>query len=195
MKPLVYLASNSPRRFELLQQIGVSPQKIYIEVDETVLADEAGEDYVKRVTLLKAHAALEQKQQQFLPKAPIVVADTVVLWQNRIFGKPKNTQHAKEILTMLSGQTHEVITSVCVICSGFCSQQTQTTEIRLKTLTEAEIDAYIASGEPLDKAGAYGIQGLGALFVSHLSGSYSGVVGLPLYETANLLEKVGVSLL
>ena len=154
MKPLVYLASNSPRRFELLQQIGVSPQKIYIEVDETVLADEAGEDYVKRVTLLKAHAALEQKQQQFLPKAPIVVADTVVLWQNRIFGKPKNTQHAKEILTMLSGQTHEVITSVCVICSGFCSQQTQTTEIRLKTLTEAEIDAYIASGEPLDKAGA-----------------------------------------
>ena len=195
MKPLVYLASNSPRRFELLQQIGVSPQKIYIEVDESVLADETGANYVKRVTLLKAHAALEQKQQQFLPKAPIIVADTAVLWQNRIFGKPKNAQHAKEMLTVLSGQTHEVITSVCVICSGFCSQQTQTTEVQLKTLTEAEIDAYVASGEPLDKAGAYGVQGLGALFVTHLSGSYSGVMGLPLYETATLLKKVGISLL
>lgn len=195
MKPLVYLASNSPRRVELLQQIDLNPQRIFIDVDESTHEHESGLDYVKRVTLLKAYAALEYKQRQALPDAPIITADTSVIYQDQILGKPKSAEHAKEVLMMLSAQTHQVISSVCVIGSDYCYQDTQTTHIQFKPLSSEEIDHYIALGEYRDKAGAYGIQGVGALFVAHLSGSYSGVVGLPLYETTQLLSKAGISLL
>lgn len=195
MKPLVYLASNSPRRVELLQQIDLNPQRIFIDIDESALENELGLDYVKRVTLLKAYAALEHRQKQALPDAPIITADTSVVFQEKILGKPKNAEHAQEILTMLSGHTHQVISSVCVIGSDYCYQDTQITQIQFKHLSPEEIEHYIASGEYRDKAGGYGIQGLGALFVAHLSGSYSGVVGLPLYETTQLLNKAGICLL
>ncbi len=195
MKSLVYLASNSPRRLQLLQSIGLEPQKIDVNVDESVQALEAAIDYVVRVSRLKANAALFKRQQQNLPDAPIITADTTVSLSGQILGKPRSALHAKEILKALSGQTHQVITSVCVIMDGQFFQETCQSDVCFKLLSDQEIDAYIATGEPLDKAGAYGIQGLGGMFVKHLNGSYSSVVGLPLYETALLLEKAGIYLL
>ena len=195
MKPLVYLASNSPRRLQLLQSIGLDPQKIEIDVDESVLESESAIDYVKRVSRLKADAARLKRQQLNLPNAPIITADTTVSLAEQILGKPDSAFHAKEMLKALSGQTHQVITSVCVITDEHCLQETVQSDVVFKHLSDHEIDAYIATKEPLDKAGAYGIQGLGSIFVAHLSGSYSSVVGLPLYETALLLKRAGVQIL
>ncbi len=195
MKPLVYLASNSPRRLQLLQSIGLEPHKIDIDVDESVLESETAMDYVKRVCWLKAEAAQQKRRQQNLPDVPMITADTTVSLFNHILGKPKSALHAKEMLKVLSGQDHQVITSVCVSTDHQCFQETCLSDVRLKRLSDQEIDAYIATKEPLDKAGAYGIQGLGGMFVEHLNGSYSSVVGLPLYETALLLQKAGITLL
>ncbi|WP_434779526.1 Maf family protein [Neisseria sp. Ec49-e6-T10] len=194
MKPLVYLASGSPRRFELLKQMGLNPQKILMTIDETPKDAELPEEYVKRVTLLKAHAAVERKKQLMLPKAPIIVADTIVSLNDTIYGKPKDPEQAKEILGILSGQTHQVISSVCVVYEGQFLQKEQISQVTLTQLTEQSIDAYIHTREPLDKAGAYGIQGLGALFVTHIAGSYSSVMGLPIFETAQLLEQCKIHL-
>ncbi len=195
MTHLVYLASNSPRRLQLLQSIGLEPQKIEIDVDESVYESEGAIDYVKRVSRLKAEAARLKRQQLNLPQAPIVTADTTVSLIGQIMGKPLSALHAKKMLKTLSGQTHQVITSVCIVTDEQFFQETVLSDVRFKLLSECEIDAYIATGEPLDKAGAYGIQSLGGMFVNHLSGSYSGVVGLPLYETALLLKRAGIHVL
>ena len=127
------------------------------------------------------------------PEFPILTADTTVAYQNHILGKPETQEHAAAMLEQLSGQTHQVLTAVCVYWQGKARSVLQTSDVRFKTLSPDEISAYIQSGEPMDKAGAYGIQGLGGVFVEHLQGSFTGVMGLPVYETVGLLKQLDLS--
>ena len=194
------LASASPRRSELLTQIGVQFEVQSADIDETPLAGEEASTYVVRMAREKviACAALVQDAQEFV----IVGADTSVIVDRDILGKPANYYEAKEMLLRLSGREHQVMTSVCVAAynNGFTSQNPNittrlvTTDVKFRPLGENQIEAYWNSGEPQDKAGAYGIQGFGAVFVDGINGSYSAVVGLPLAETAELLSSVGVSI-
>lgn len=186
--PRLYLASASPRRRELLEQIGVAVQLVRCSVDEQVLPDELAEQYVQRVTQDKAGAGVAQAP----PGAVVLAADTAVVLDGQILGKPADRRHALLMLRALSGREHEVLTAVAVARGADVRLQQVTTRVRFRTLSEAEMTAYWDTGEPADKAGGYGIQGLGAVFVEHLSGSYSAVVGLPLMETASLLAGFGI---
>ena len=132
-------------------------------------------------------------QHDMPPEFPILTADTTVAYQNHILGKPETQEHAAAMLEQLSGQTHQVLTAVCVYWQGKARSVLQTSDVRFKTLSPDEISAYIQSGEPMDKAGAYGIQGLGGVFVEHLQGSFTGVMGLPVYETVGLLKQLDLS--
>lgn len=194
----IYLASASPRRRELLQQIGVRFTVMSAEVDEAVLADEQPLDYVCRLAQAKAEAVLSRVEMEGQLIRPVLGADTTVVLGNRILGKPANEDEAVTMLLSLSGQTHKVMTAVALANDNSECPETQlaysVTEVRFRNIDEVEARRYWHTGEPADKAGAYGIQGLGAIFVESLSGSYSGVVGLPLYETANLLSRADVSL-
>lgn len=187
---ILYLASASPRRAELLGQIGVSFIPLVAPIDESVLPDETPEAYVERLARAKAAAALA------LLEAPgdscVLGADTAVVLDGRILGKPADRQHARDMLEALSGREHQVLTAVAVAGAGMCQSRVVASRVSFRPLSSDEIDAYWATGEPCDKAGAYGIQGLAAVFVSHLQGSYSAVVGLPLCETAQLLEAFGI---
>lgn len=183
----LYLASGSPRRRELLTQIGVTFEKISAPVDETPLADELAHDYVMRLACAKAEAGWQLMQQQDLPQRPVLGADTTVALADHLLGKPNDDAHAAAMLRLLSGTTHEVLTAVALRHAGGTETALSISKVRFAPLTEAQIAAYIASGEPHDKAGSYGIQGLGGLFVEHLDGSFTGVMGLPLHETAVLL--------
>ncbi|MCG8466236.1 MAG: Maf family protein [Xanthomonadales bacterium] len=184
--PLI-LASASPRRLELLQQIGFSPVVHPADVDETPWPSESPDAYVARIAQAKVSAVAA-----LYPHAVVIGSDTTVVGPSGILGKPKDHAEARAMLQQLRGRHHQVLTAVCVAQGEHIEQKTVASQVLFRLLNDAEIDAYIASGEPMDKAGAYAIQGLGAVFVAHLEGSYSGVMGLPLCETAALLKPFGL---
>ena len=205
MKPIdkkIYLASKSPRRRELLRQIGVEFELLMLrndtvrgpDVSEAVLPGETAEAYVARVANETAAFAWSIVQNRRLPVRPVLAADTTVVVDGDILGKPANTAEAVRMLERLSGRTHQVLTSIAVHYTDMAQQLTQVSQVRFATLTPASIKAYCATPEPYDKAGGYGIQGLAALFVEHIDGSHSGIMGLPLFETAQLLRQAGVPL-
>lgn len=189
--PTLYLASGSPRRREILENLGFHIIRITAEIDETPHINEAPAAYVARMAAEKNCAAVAawQAGHTHMPAHPILTADTTVALDNHILGKPESAEHAHTILSLLSGRTHQVLTAVSIYSNGQLHSHTQTSDVRFKTLSTAEIDAYIASGEPFDKAGAYGIQGLGGVFIEHLSGSFTGVMGVPVYETTALVRR------
>lgn len=187
----IYLASRSPRRQELLAQIGVKFEVVETDVDESVLDGESPRAYVERLARAKAEAGWRRVERDNLPRAPVLGADTTVAVDGRILGKPADGLEAAEMLAALSGRLHEVLTAVAVKHDSRLESAVSVSEVRFKTLSKEEIARYIGTGECEDKAGAYGIQGHAARFVAELRGSFSGVVGLPLYETAQLLERIG----
>lgn len=191
---LLVLASASPRRAELLTQIGVPFESHPVDLDETPLGNEQPADYVARLALAKAQACRQQLAANVALSDDAVVlgSDTTVVINDEILGKPENAEHSKQMLQRLSARTHQVITAVAVLSGEQQEIKTVTTDVVFKTLSDDEIGKYWLSGEPCDKAGSYGIQGLGAVFVQEIHGSYSAVVGLPLMETAELLRKVGI---
>jgi septum formation protein len=189
--PQLYLASASPRRRELLTQIGLHFVVVPQQVDESVQPNEAPADYVLRIANAKARAALLDSGRQ--QPAPVLSADTSVVLGSTIFGKPTSLREAKHMLSSLAGQTHQVLTAVVLYQDQQCLSSVVSTDVSFRAISDAEIDAYWQSGEPKDKAGAYAIQGRGALFVEKINGSYSNVVGLPLFETAQLLSQFGIS--
>ena len=192
MPNTIYLASASPRRREILVSLGFQPVPLAAETDETARPGEAVADYVVRMARQKNAAARQLAAQRGLALAqPLLSADTVVALDNAILGKPRDAAHARELLESLSGREHQVWTAVCVSLGGQTLEAAQRSDVRFKELSTQEIAAYIASGEPLDKAGAYGIQGIGGVFVAHLSGSFSGVMGLPVFEPVQLLRQLG----
>jgi septum formation protein len=206
MKPLdkkIYLASKSPRRRELLRQIGVEFELLMLrndtvrgpDVTELVQPGEAASEYVARVAHEKAAFAWNIVQTRRLSPRPVLAADTTVTIDGDILGKPANPDEAARMLERLSGRTHQVLTAVAVHHTNMAEHITQVSTVRFATLAPATIKAYCATTEPYDKAGGYGIQGLAALFVEHIDGSHSGIMGLPLYETAKLLRKAGLPLL
>jgi septum formation protein len=162
-----------------------------IDVDESVLDGESPRAYVERLARAKAEAGWRRVEQDHLPRAPVLGADTTVALDGRILGKPADDREAAEMLAVLSGRLHEVLTAVAVKHESWLESAVSVSEVRIKTLTKDEIARYVATGECEDKAGAYGIQGHAARFVAGLRGSFSGVVGLPLYETAQLLDRIG----
>lgn len=184
------LASASPRRKELLQQIGVDFQIAPVDICEDVHEGEHAETYVKRLALEKAQVCLAQREYP----CTVLGSDTTVVCDGVILGKPADEDDAVAMLLRLSGKKHQVMTAVAVVNAEQSLCSVVITEVQFKPLSEAECRRYWATGEPADKAGAYGIQGLGAVFVEHMSGSYSAVVGLPLKETAELLHKVGIEI-
>ncbi|RBA23350.1 Maf family protein [Herminiimonas fonticola] len=206
MKPLpqkIYLASKSPRRRELLRQIGVEFELLLLrdhtprgpEVSEIVLPNERAEDYVARITLEKAAFAQKTMWWRKLPQRPILAADTSVVLDGHILGKPANEAEAIEMMRALSGRTHQVLTHVAILHNEQTLQITQRSDVAFTKLSDEVIRAYCATAEPYDKAGGYGIQGQAALFIQDIAGSYSGIMGLPLYETGKLLEQAGLRIL
>lgn len=187
----IYLASRSPRRQELLAQIGVKFKVVDADVDESVLDGESPRAYVERLARAKAEAGWRRVERDDLPRAPVLGADTTVAIDGRILAKPADRQEAAEMLAALSGRLHEVLTAVALRSGPHMESAVSVSEVRFKPLTGEEIERYVATGECEDKAGAYGIQGHAACFVADLRGSFSGVVGLPLYETAQLLDRFG----
>ena len=187
-RPLVTLASVSPRRRELLAQIGVAHQVSAADIDERVLPGEAPGDYVVRLACAKARAV-----QGRGAALPVLAADTTVVIDGSILGKPRDREEASAMLARLSGRTHQVLTAVALATPAGSAFRLSTSEVRMRTVTAAECAAYWESGEPHDKAGGYAIQGRGALFVESLRGSYSGVMGLPLFETGQLLAAAGLA--
>jgi septum formation protein len=188
----IYLASRSPRRRELLRQIGVVHRLLDIEVDESVRIGESPSDYVLRLSQDKAMAGLASRAGG--ENLPVLAADTCVVVGKEMLGKPADRQEGLRMLGRLSGATHRVYTAVA-LDDGRLATRLSVSEVSFRRLSEAEMAAYWATGEPADKAGAYAIQGLGGQFVRELRGSYSGVMGLPLYETAELLREAGIELL
>lgn len=190
--PSLYLASQSPRRRELLQQIGVVHAVINATISEQPDVGEAAVDYVQRLAREKAAAGFAQLVLQNLPLSPVLGADTIGLLDGNILEKPLNQAHAQTMLRALSGRTHQVISAVALHSAERQALRVSTTQVRFRALSDAEIAAYWETGEPHDKAGSYAIQGLGAVFVQELRGSYSGVVGLPLEATCELLHEFNV---
>jgi len=194
--PLIYLASQSPRRQALLEQIGVAFELLLptdsaaAEALETVLPNESALKYVKRVTRLKLTSAMQQMQQQSLPVRPVLCADTTVVIDQRILGKPANATQAVEMLTLLSGRTHQVLTAVAVGHHRRIHLALSRSSVKFVAMTAADIQAYVESHEPMGKAGAYAVQGRASAFIQKISGSYSGIMGLPLYETTQLLQSI-----
>ncbi|RBW48321.1 Maf family protein [Marinobacter sp. F3R11] len=182
----IILASASPRRSELLEQIGVAFSVQPAHIDETPGSAEVPGDYVERLAREKALAVAVD-----FPGRLVLGSDTSVILNNVILGKPADEHEARSMLAQLSGATHQVMTAIALAQDGHCESRLVTTEVSFRSLAPAEIAAYVATGEPMDKAGSYGIQGLGGIFVQELKGSYSAVVGLPLQETAVLLANAG----
>lgn len=182
------LASGSPRRRELLQQVGVEFSVVAHHVDETPRSKESSRDYVVRMALEKARCAADRAG----PGQVVLGADTAVVLDEQILSKPAGREDAVRMLLSLSGRTHQVCSAIALCGQGLAETRLNVTAVTFRPLSWAEADAYWRTGEPADKAGAYGIQGIGALFVSRIEGSYSGVVGLPLVETASLLADAGI---
>ena len=187
----IYLASRSPRRGELLRQIGVDFEVLPSDIDESVVPGEAPEHYVLRLAREKAQACVQTITLRGLTPLPVLAADTTVCADGEILGKPDDDAHAAAMLRMMSGRWHSVHTGVAMALGDRVETLLCSTQVEMKILSEAEIAAYIATGEPHDKAGAYGIQGLAGAFVSRIEGSFTGVMGLPVFETAQLLKNFG----
>ena len=198
----IYLASRSPRRRDLLKQVGVPFELLLlredlrrgVDVDETPLADESAGVYVLRIARLKAEMAVRQIAYRNLPQKPVLAADTTVVFDGEIIGKPDDAEHAARMLRALSGREHQVLTAVAVALREQIETQISVSSVWFRELSDAEVRRYCASGEPLDKAGAYAIQGRAGAFVTRIAGSYSGIMGLPLAETVELLQKFNVPL-
>jgi len=188
---MIILASSSPRRSALLHQIGVAHRVVPAQIDERRLGDESVEACVRRLAEHKARHV----QRLSAATEPVLGADTAVVLDDQMLGKPADQADGLAMLERLSGRTHTVVSAVTVVAGAAIHSALSRTEVRFRALTAAERQAYWDSGEPRDKAGAYAIQGLGAIFVEQLRGSYSGVMGLPLFETASLLARVGVPVL
>jgi nucleoside triphosphate pyrophosphatase len=201
--PFVYLASRSPRRQELLRQLGVSFEVLRLreasgrqrDVLEVAHDGEPPLHYVERIARTKAAVAAQQLHRRGLPPRPVLGADTEVVLDGTIFGKPRDAMDAARMLTLLAGRTHHVSTAVAVADGDQVHAEILTSDVTLCELTQEEISRYVATGEPADKAGAYAIQGRAAAFVSRIEGSYSGVMGLPLFETSVILARIGVRVL
>jgi septum formation protein len=191
-KDFVYLASASPRRSELLRQIGVPFEVRPAEIAETQAAGEPADALVLRLAAEKADVVWRRVPAE--ERRPVLAADTAVVLDERVLGKPADQAEAEAMLAALSGRTHRVLTAVALRCGDTAETLLSSSEVTFRATTRDERAAYCRSGEPLDKAGGYGIQGRAAMFVEHLAGSYSGVVGLPLFETAALLARCGVAL-
>ena len=193
----IYLASQSPRRRQLLEQLGVAHELLLpdagedAEALEVALPGEAPLAYVRRVTGLKLDAALARLKRRGLPPAPVLCSDTTVALGRTIYGKPADAADAKRMLGELAGHTHRVLTAVAVGTHRKRVAGVSESKVTFAPMTRAQIAAYVATGEPLGKAGAYAIQGRAAMHVTHISGSYSGIMGLPMHETANLLRAIG----
>jgi septum formation protein len=187
-EPQVLLASASPRRSELLRQVAITHAVRPVDIDESVRDGEAPSAYVLRLAESKA-AALWQRLAA-AERRPVLAADTTVALEGEIFGKPGSLAEARIMLGRLSGRTHEVHTAVAILHAGGAAARVNSSSVTFRALTAAEIDAYWRTGEPADKAGGYAVQGRAAAFISHMAGSYSGIMGLPLYETWELLAPV-----
>jgi len=198
----IYLASRSPRRRELLRQIGVKFNLLMmretlgrpIDIDEQPFIDETPTDYIYRLVRSKANEGWKRIIQRRLPLLPVLVADTIVTLDGCILGKPRDIVHAEEMLTILSGRSHQVLTAIGVGVRDKVQVRLSTSTVRFREISEREIRKYLANNNILDKAGAYAVQGIAAAFIVEISGSYSGIMGLPLYETAQLLEEIGIEI-
>lgn len=188
---MIYLASLSPRRCELLDQIKLKYQKIAVLVDETPHCQETPRNYVSRLALEKARTGRLNVSTRY----PVLGADTVIVCDQQLFGKPANEDEAKQMLRKLSGRKHQVMTAVALVTTTQERVRLNISNVYFRQLCETDIQAYIATGEPLDKAGSYAIQGLASIFIERIEGSYSGVMGLPLYETATLLAEIDMNVL
>ena len=203
IQPRIYLASQSPRRRELLKQIGVNFEMLLprfdprrkLDTDETPLLDEVPEDYVQRICQAKADSGWKALQLRNLPSFPVLAADTTVILDGKIIGKPTGREQAADTLRALSGRQHRVLSAVAIVFEKRIEMRLSVSKITFATLSEERIRRYILTNEPLDKAGAYAIQGYAAAFVQQIEGSYSGVMGLPLFETAELLQVFGYPVL
>lgn len=199
----IYLASKSPRRRELLRQVGIdfdilslrSDPARTVDVSEDAFSNEPAMDYVARVAREKGAFGWNLLHMRRMPVRPVLSADTTVTIDGEILGKPADRKEAAAMLERLSGRTHQVLTSVALHYTDVFEQVTQVSDVRFAKLSPETIRAYCATTEPYDKAGAYGIQGLAALFIEHIEGSHSGIMGLPVFETAQLLQKAGISVL
>jgi septum formation protein len=196
----IYLASQSPRRRQLLEQLGVEYELLLpdagedTESIEAVLPGEAPAPYVRRVTLLKLDAALRRLKQRGLPAAPVLCSDTTVARGRTIYGKPEDPADARRMLRELAGMTHRVLTAVAVASGRRRLEALSDSKVSFAPMTAAQIAAYVDSGEPMGKAGAYAVQGRAAAFIAKINGSYSGIMGLPMHETAQLLRACGFKL-
>lgn len=195
--PRIYLASTSPRRRELLHQIGIDFDTLFFrapprddeDVSEEVLPGEDAETYVVRVATAKAEGAMRRIIWRKLRRQAVLAADTTLEVDGQIIGKPDDAAHAAQILRRLSGRTHRVLTAVALADDKRLNQRLSISTVSMRALSDVEIEAYIESGEPFGKAGAYGVQGRAAAFISQIEGSYSGIMGLPLFETSELLRE------
>lgn len=200
MADFIYLASQSPRRRQLLDQLGVRYELLLPDASEdaegleVVLAGESPASYVQRVTLLKLDSALARLKRRGLVPAPVLCSDTTVALGRTIYGKPKDAMDAARMLAELAGRTHRVLTAVAVGTARKHKALLSTSRVSFAPLSKKDISAYVASGEPMGKAGAYAVQGRAAGFIDRIAGSYSGIMGLPLYETAQLLRSFGCRL-
>ncbi|RYF43524.1 MAG: septum formation inhibitor Maf [Comamonadaceae bacterium] len=200
MNDFVYLASQSPRRRQLLEQLGVRHELLLPEPGEdtesieAVLPGEAPARYVRRVTGLKLDAAMQRLKQRGLPPAPVLCSDTTVALGRTIFGKPDDARDAARMLRALSGATHRVLTAVAVQQGRKRAEILSDSRVTFAPMTPAQVRSYVEGGEPMGKAGAYAVQGRAAAFISHISGSYSGIMGLPMHETAQLMRGFGFRL-
>jgi septum formation protein len=185
---MIYLASTSPRRKALLKQINIEFEALDIAIDETPFADENPQNYVNRMALAKARAGYRSVLVE-----SVLAADTVVVCAGKMFGKPKDAEEARWMLKKLSGIRHQVLTAVALVNKTKQSVRLNVNNVYFKMLDDDEIESYILTGEPFDKAGSYAIQGLASVFIQRIEGSYTGVMGLPLYETAVLLSEIGIN--
>ena len=183
---MIFLASNSPRRGDLLSQINIDYQRVDGSILECQQESESSQEYVQRLALEKALMGLKNTKG----KGVVLGADTLIVYDGKVMEKPKDKQHASQMMTLLSGCTHQVLTAVAVVSASQQKVKLVSTDVSFKELTEQEISDYWETGEPLDKAGGYGIQGVAGQFVTNISGSYSAVVGLPLYETMQLINSL-----
>jgi septum formation protein len=191
-KPLIYLASASPRRSQLLDQLGVPHRVAPVDIDESRQPGESPADYVTRLASEKAKTLWERLSEA--ERLPVLGSDTTVAMGDEIFGKPEHREQGIAMLGRLSGRTHQVFTAVAMYSSPGCEVRLSISDVTFGTLNDADCEAYWRTGEPLGKAGGYAVQGRAAVFIARIGGSYSGIMGLPLYETAELLKKIGWSM-
>ena len=197
IKPRIYLASQSPRRRELLKQVGINFEMLLlrsdprrnIDVDETPIEGEQPDAYVLRISRAKAEAGYAMLRLRNLPSFPVLAADTAVTFDGKIFGKPENDEQAADMLGQLSGREHKVLSAVAIVLGEHIETALSTSMVRFTHLSEERIRRYLRTHEYRDKAGGYAIQGFAGAFIEHISGSYSGVMGLPLFETVQMLQR------